>query len=797
MFKPIRWRHRRWLFRLLPWLIFGVGCGLTGLLASQIRQYETEMVRAEFALRVDEVVANLARRMTSHAQILRGVAGLFAGSAKVDREEFHRYVESLHLADYYPGIQAIGYNQIVPARDKPRHVAAVRAEGFADYDIWPAGERDLYSAVVYIEPFDWRNRRAFGFDVLSEPVRMQAAARARDEARAAVSGKLQLVQETDQDVQPGVLLFVPVYRAGAVLETVEQRRAALLGWASSALRVKDLVGSYLHSEYAELSRQIAIRVYSGTALEPAALLYDSHPGMPSPPGGQAVRRTASIQGATWSFQIEPLPAYWASVPIDAVSRAAMAVGLVLTLALAFATHVLAANHLRVAAALRETHRANGHLAEQEALLRAVYDSSSVGIYLVNLGCVIVHANQYMAKMFLCPLEELVGKKYHTLVPPIERKLARQRFVKLLAGDEPIINLERRYRRGDKSEFWGQVTARPLHDGEGRIIGIVGVIADITERRQMEEALRVSEARHRLLADNASEVIWTLDIQGQLTYVSPSVERLRGYTVEQAMWQPVEEWFGPGSLAPAMEAVGRALDAVRTGQPLTPLCLELEQTRAKGSAVWTETMLSGFYDAKGRAVGLLGVTRDITERKQTQDRIAHLAHYDPLTNLCNRALFFDRVEQALVLARREKTKLALMYIDLDKFKPVNDTYGHPVGDRLLEQVAERMRACVRASDTVGRIGGDEFVVLLPQLGEPADAQGVAEKIRQAIRQPYLLAGQALRISTSIGIALYPEHGAIERELSKNADIAMYQAKEGGGDNIQLFTHDMRLTEDAHV
>ena len=790
MSKPARSRHRRWPFRLLPWLILLGGLALTWLLVAQIRRHETEMAQAEFSMRANEVVANLGRRMTAHALILRGVAGLFAVNPKLGREEFRRYVESLRLAEHYPGIQGIGYNQIVAARDKARHVAALREQGFPDYDILPPGERDPYSAVVYIEPFDWRNRRAFGYDVLAEPARMQAAARARDEGQAAMTGKLTLRQETAQDAQAGVLLFVPVYRAGAPVDTVEQRRAALVGWASSALRVQDLLQSYLRSQYAELSRQVAIRIYAGETLAPRAKLYDSHPGRESAPGTYAALRKATIHGAVWTARLEPLPAYWAGLSVDEGSRIVMVAGLAFSLAAAFAARAFASNHLRVAAALQETRRANLGLAEQEAFLRAIYDNSSVGLFLVDLEFVVIHANLYMARLFKCPLDSLVGVAYNSLAPVGERKLARLRLKKMLIDGTHIVNLEQHYRCLDGAEFWGQVSAQPFYDAEGQVVGIVGVIADITARRQMEEALRLSETRHRLLADNASDVIWTLDISGHVTYVSPSVQRLRACTVEQALRQPLEKWFTARSLVPALEAISQALEAVRTGEPLAQQSMELEQTREDGSAVWTETTISGCYDAKGRAVGLLGVTRDISERKQTQDRIARLAHYDPLTNLCNRALFFDRVEQALALARREKSKLALMYIDLDKFKPVNDSYGHPVGDRLLEQVAERMRGCVRASDTVGRIGGDEFVVLLPRLAAPADALVVAEKIRQAIREPYELAGRTLLISCSIGIAIHPEHGGVELDLSKNADIAMYRVKEAGGDNVKLYQPDLR-------
>jgi diguanylate cyclase (GGDEF)-like protein len=163
----------------------------------------------------------------------------------------------------------------------------------------------------------------------------------------------------------------------------------------------------------------------------------------------------------------------------------------------------------------------------------------------------------------------------------------------------------------------------------------------------------------------------------------------------------------------------------------------------------------------------------------------MAMHDLLTGLPNRVLLNDRLQQALVAAKREDVQCALMFLDLDKFKLVNDTLGHDVGDQLLKQVAARMQACVRESDTVARIGGDEFIVLLRTVDDAPDAVSVAEKIRAALGHPFELAGQQLTISCSIGVALYPEHGHDGVELSKNADIAMYQAKDRGRDNVQLF------------
>ena len=183
---------------------------------------------------------------------------------------------------------------------------------------------------------------------------------------------------------------------------------------------------------------------------------------------------------------------------------------------------------------------------------------------------------------------------------------------------------------------------------------------------------------------------------------------------------------------------------------------------------------------------VGVIRDITGRKAIEDRMAHMAQHDPLTGLPNRALFEDRLMQAIVQANRNQSRLALLYVDLDHFKPVNDTLGHAAGDVLLKAVAQRMHDCVRASDTVARIGGDEFVVLLPTVQDAADALAVAEKIRGALNQSFLVAsGQMAHISSSTGVAIYPDHGYNEIQLAKNADIAMYRSKELGRNQVSLF------------
>ncbi|WP_295434923.1 CHASE domain-containing protein [uncultured Thiodictyon sp.] len=353
----------RRIFQVMPWLILVGGLLLTLGLGSALRQREGAMERAEFKLRVNEVVSSLAQRVLANAQILRGVAGLFASTGEVSRDQFRRYVEGLRLAEFYPGIQGIGYAALVPAGEQAHHVAAIRAQGLPDYEIRPPGDRDPYAPVVYVEPLDWRNRRALGFDLLTEPVRYAAVTRARDENQAAMSEHVTLKQETERDVQAGVLMLVPVYRSGLPLDSVAQRRAALRGWVYAALRIKDLVDAYLSGEYPELSRRLAISI-EATQSQTPDVLYTLNREAGAAPAPLETERRLAVAGSTWTVRIAPLPAYLSAERGVETSLTVMAAGALLTLALAFIAFALSRNHLRVTAALEQAGRANRALAER-------------------------------------------------------------------------------------------------------------------------------------------------------------------------------------------------------------------------------------------------------------------------------------------------------------------------------------------------------------------------------------------------------------------------------------------------
>ena len=304
---------------------------------------------------------------------------------------------------------------------------------------------------------------------------------------------------------------------------------------------------------------------------------------------------------------------------------------------------------------------------------------------------------------------------------------------------------------------------------------------------MQRALTQSEQHYRLLVENMRDVVWILDpVAMRFRFTSPSVKQFRGFTVEEMLDMPMDQTLPPAAAeALKLKMQGYMTEFLSGLYPDKVYVEELPMLCKDGSVVWGEVIAKYYRNSESGQIEIHGVTRDISQRRAAEEEIKRLATHDLLTGLPNRMLLNDRLQQALVAAKREQGHGALMFLDLDKFKQINDTLGHDVGDQLLKQAAVRMLECVRDSDTVARIGGDEFIVLLRTIEDVNDAKMVAEKIRLAIRLPFNFDGHHLMISCSIGIALYPEHGNESVGLCRNADIAMYQAKEHGRDNVQLF------------
>jgi diguanylate cyclase (GGDEF)-like protein/PAS domain S-box-containing protein len=347
----------------------------------------------------------------------------------------------------------------------------------------------------------------------------------------------------------------------------------------------------------------------------------------------------------------------------------------------------------------------------------------------------------------------------------------------LLAEEEFIPL--RLRHADETLFEAEMRVRDTgHDG------ILIEVRDISKFVKSAEALREREARLQGILHSVAEGIITINDDGRISSANPAAERMFGH--------PAGKLIGEELLVLMPEETRdrhqRFFDAYMSGLYPTMMSRMVEGAglRADGHIFPMEISVSEVRQGRHRM--FTAIVRDISERKEHQDRIKRLAHHDSLTGLPNRNLLNDRMNHALARARRHGGRMAVLYVDLDKFKPINDTLGHEAGDAVLVEVAKRLTSCIRSSDTVARVGGDEFVVVVEEIGVPAEAALVARKIIDTLAKPIDYQGHACRIGASIGGAVFPDDGNSMDEVSKAADIAMYRVKRAGRNDFRFFSHE---------
>jgi diguanylate cyclase (GGDEF)-like protein/PAS domain S-box-containing protein len=423
------------------------------------------------------------------------------------------------------------------------------------------------------------------------------------------------------------------------------------------------------------------------------------------------------------------------------------------------------------------------LIESRNLLMTIIDTVPMRVFWKNrelnyLGCNSVFAKDGGMQNY----SDVIGKNDFQMGWASQAKRYRADDEAVIASGEAKLYYDEPQTTPAGNLIWLRTSKVPLKNVAGEIFGLLGTYEDITERKENEDAVRRSEERFRFMLENSPIAVRISNIAtSQVVFANQRYAELIESKSNQVKGvNPRQFYANPEVYDEVIEQLGK-------GEQVTNRLIELH---IPASQIKTKWVLASYVLVEYQNESdVLGWFYDISDRKKMEEQVQHLAHYDALTDLPNRTLFSDRLHQALAIAKRDQSHLAVMFIDLDKFKPVNDTLGHDVGDLLLKSVAQRVQDCLRESDTVARIGGDEFIVLLPFIDTEQDALRVAEKIRFSLNQPFVLADHQLEISSSIGISIYPEHGTEERQLIKNADVAMYFAKSDGRDNVKAFRSDM--------
>lgn len=416
----------------------------------------------------------------------------------------------------------------------------------------------------------------------------------------------------------------------------------------------------------------------------------------------------------------------------------------------------------------ERFRAEQNLRASEARFRGIFENTSLGVVLIDRDRRLVEANPAFHRMMGREDGSLRGALVTELAHPGDLAETEEALCALFKGERERVRLEKRFVAADGRIVWARTDAALARSGMPERALVVGIVEDVTDRKHMEDELRMTAQ----VFENTNEGIFVTDAEQRIVHVNPAFEALTGYSAEEAQGQR-PEFLGSGRHDEAFyAAIQEALATEGRWQG------EVWNRRKSGETLVIWLDYSVVRDSRGEIVNHVAVFNDITARKQTEERLAHQVNHDPLTDLPNRVLFHERLERALARAARGGRLVALMFLDLDGFKNVNDVHGHLVGDKLLQSVAERLRRCTRQGDTVARIAGDEFTIILEDMDEPSDVAVVAEKVLHQFQSPFAIDGLQLPVTTSIGISLYPMDAEDPAELIRLADDAMYEAKSGG-------------------
>ncbi|MFO7602204.1 MAG: diguanylate cyclase [Gammaproteobacteria bacterium] len=448
----------------------------------------------------------------------------------------------------------------------------------------------------------------------------------------------------------------------------------------------------------------------------------------------------------------------------------------------------------------------------EARFRAMSDASPLGIFTTDAEGRGTYSNAAYRTISGLTSEQALGMNWVKVIHPDDHQRVLDELSANTSKTEPY-QTEFRFLRSDGSVVWTRVNIAVLNDGPasaGERHGLVLTVEDISARKSSEHALRAAETalyeekeRAQVTLNSIGDAVLVTDVMGNVTYMNLVAEKMTGWSCDDALSRSLAEVFNIIDGTTREVAADPARRAIAEDR-IVGLAADCVLIRRDGAETFIEDSAAPIHDRDGRVTGAVIVFHDISQSQAMVRKMTHQARHDFLTGLPNRALLMERLSQAIKFAQRHGKQVALLFVDLDYFKDINDSLGHGVGDQLLKTSADRLVACVRATDTVYRQGGDEFVILLAEIEHPQDASQVAEKLQAAFAVPQVIEGHEINLTLSIGISVYPDDGDDMNAVMHNADVAMYHAKASGRNDYRFFrpgmavhAHAARPFDDTHV
>ena len=787
-------RYRHWM---LGFAVAVLGLWTALWLAQQQARSVASISDARFLHEAKAFSDALAQRMAANTEIVHGLRGLFMVNPVLSRADFERVTRALDVRRRYPGVRNLAFARYVTTEQRPAFEARVRADtsgspqGLPNFAIHPAGERAEYFVLDYLWPEDG-NQGDLGMDIGVQPANLAAMRYSRDTGQTVVSAPFDLVHEEEH--RTAVVLRAPVFGPAGLGEA-----PPFLGAVASTIRVHDLVEGlrklgYMHGIAVSITDHGTVHADVSDAKADKGLSLLALTGVPL---ATAALHTVDLDVHDRRWRLGFLPTQ------DFLSPAERRLPMLAGLAGALVSVLLAALVVLLGRqrtlALVQAQVSDDARRQSEERFSAVFKQAAVGMAQIDSQTGrFVRVNQKYADIVGYSVAQMCQTDFQAISHPEDLAEDLAHMERLKTGEIAEFHMEKRCFHRDGHTLWVDLTVSPMWTPGARPEFHIAVVQDITARKQMEDSLRSSELRLRSILQRLPVGVCLVQQDGRMAFRNERFVQICGYTEADV---PTREVWWPKAYpdAPYRERA------------------RAEWTAARAKAIAGDgTIESGEYtiqckDGQQRTVEIAGVMVDgghlftlvdLSQRKADEEEIRYLAFYDPLTRLPNRRLLTDRLQQALAASARHQRSGALLLLDLDNFKTLNETQGHERGDQLLQQVALRLRACVQEDDTVARQGGDEFVVVLEDLGDnpeeaAARSEEIGQKILAALRAPYQLDGEVHHSSLSMGITIFSDMRESLDELLKRADLAMYQAKAAGRDTLRFYDPQMQAVVSARA
>ncbi|OQW95100.1 MAG: hypothetical protein BWK79_03585 [Beggiatoa sp. IS2] len=814
-------------------LVTIIGLGLSLLAFLYVQAWESDEYLRAKQKQTDDYVRTLRLTLTTFGHILQSIRGLRNVLENFNQEDFGRFVR--HELQNYPSIEALIWIPQVPAAKVGELQQQVQSLWNQEFHIWefreqakyPVSERATYYPILLTEPLATDNAQVVGFDVGSHEVLRAALERAQDQGQLAVSGVVDwssishsyahLLGNKEEGVETALKTrsfwaFLPVYRANTEPQTVLERQQNLVGFAVSVFAIDTMLETVLRLP--KLRTPVFLQVFDETPGEKAQEIYlpawyVHNTNIPVAEIKLSSPTSLEFGGRQWRLALTkvlgdehmPMGYAWIVLTIGIVFTFGLWRYLYVTLNRALWAEELVVKRTvsltKANAALNQEIKARELITQalnsSRQRFQAVFDEAPVGIVQTDLNGKILASNKAFQEMLDCEEEDLQGRLLRLVAHPQDADNDQDFLQKMLQGIRDNYVVNKRYRCKGGQVVWTNQSCSIVREANPPFI--ISMVEDVTERKCAEDARIEAEKKYKDIFENSVEGIFQCTPTGYFLSVNPAFVRIFGYSSAAQMLSEIHE--GKRQLYANAERCTEFLQLLEMFSEIQDF--EYEARRRDGNIIWINETVWVVRDEDTRIRYYEGIIEDVSERKRIEAQLRYDASHDQLTGLINRAAFTTRLSKALnhyqMLVHSEQsatngycpliTDFAVLFVDLDRFKIVNDSMGHLVGDQMLTEVARRLTGETVESDTVARFGGDEFAITLANLDDLIVLEQRVERIQHALNQSYLVENESFNTTASIGIALASSRYTTAEEMIRDADTAMYEAKKQGRNKSVIF------------